>query len=87
MHQQLAQQYDLGSRKPNIQVWNVDLRGDPSLTLRHFVHDRRPLHESLDAVLDHIASLWGFTVCLERQNADGSIELVATKQVDRRLRD
>ncbi len=86
LRQQLAQQYDLGSREPNIQVWNVDLRGDRSLTLRHFVHDRRPLHEGLDAVLDHIASLWGFTVCLERQNADGSIELVSAKQIDRRLR-
>jgi len=86
LRQQLAQQYDLGSREPNIQVWNVDLRGDRSLTLRHFVHDRRPLHDSLDAVLDHIASLWGFTVRLERQNADGSIELVSAKQIDRRLR-
>jgi spore cortex formation protein SpoVR/YcgB (stage V sporulation) len=86
LRQQLAQQYDLGSREPNIQVWNVDLRGDRSLTLRHFVHDRRPLHDSLDAVLDHIASLWGFTVRLERQNADGSIEPVSAKQVERRLR-
>jgi spore cortex formation protein SpoVR/YcgB (stage V sporulation) len=86
LRQQLAQQYDLGSREPNIQVWNVDLRGDRSLTLRHFVHDRRPLHDSLDAVLDHIASLWGFTVRLERQNVDGSIELVSAKQIDRRLR-
>ncbi len=86
LRQQLAQQYDLGSREPNIQVWNVDLRGDRSLTLRHFVHDRRPLNDSLDAVLNHIASLWGFTVRLERQNADGSIEQITEKLVDRRLR-
>jgi stage V sporulation protein R len=26
----LSQQYDLGSREPNIQVWNVNLRGDRS---------------------------------------------------------
>lgn len=83
LRQQLAQQYDLGSREPNIQVWNVDLRGDRALTLRHFVNDRRPLHDSLDAVLEHIASLWGFTVRLERQNADGSIELVSAKQIER----
>ncbi len=31
----LSEQYNLGSREPNIQVWNVDLRGDRSLTLRH----------------------------------------------------
>ena len=32
-----------GQQRPNIQVWNVDLRGDRSLTLRHFAHQRRPL--------------------------------------------
>ena len=31
----LADQYNLGSREPNIQIYNVDLRGDRSLTLRH----------------------------------------------------
>ena len=86
LRRQLAQQYDLGNREPDIQVWNVDLRGDRSLTLRHFVHDRRPLHENLDAVLDHVASLWGFTVRLERQGADGVISLIGEKQVERRLR-
>ena len=42
----LARQYDLGSREPNIQVWNVNLRGDRSLTLRHFQHNDRPLHDT-----------------------------------------
>jgi hypothetical protein len=32
----LADQYNLGSQEPNIQVWNVDLRGDRALTLRYF---------------------------------------------------
>ena len=86
LRRQLSEQYDLGSREPNIQVWNVDLRGDRSLTLRHFVHDRRPLHENLDAVLDNVASLWGFTVRLERQGTDGSISLIGEKHVERRLR-
>ena len=86
LRRQLAHQYDLGNREPDIQVWNVDLRGDRSLTLRHFVHDRRPLHENLDAVLDNVASLWGFTVRLERQGADGSISLIGEKHVERRLR-
>ena len=39
----LSHQYDLGSREPNIQVWNVNLRGDRSLTLRHTQHNDRPL--------------------------------------------
>lgn len=84
LRRQLAQQYDLGSREPDIQVWNVDLRGDRSLTLRHFVHQRRALHDSFDAVLGHVATLWGFTVRLERQDADGGVTLVKEKMVDRR---
>ena len=46
MRELLSQQYDLGSREPNIQVWNVNLRGDRSLTLRHFQHKDRPLADS-----------------------------------------
>lgn len=84
LRHQLAEQYDLGSREPNIQIWNVDLRGDRSLTLRHFVHQRRPLNEAYATVLDHMAHLWGFTVRLERQNADGGIELVAERQSEKR---
>lgn len=76
LRQQLSEQYDLGNREPNIQVWNVALRGDRSLTLRHFAHQRRPLGDSSSTVLRHMATLWGFTVRLERQNADGSVSLI-----------
>ncbi|MDR7378077.1 spore cortex formation protein SpoVR/YcgB (stage V sporulation) [Rhodoferax ferrireducens] len=86
LRQQLSEQYDLGHREPNIQVWNVDLRGDRSLTLRHFAHQRRPLGESSTTVLKHMATLWGFNVRLERQNADGSVSLVAEHQSEKRRR-
>ncbi len=69
----LSRQYDLGSREPNIQVWNVNLRGDRSLTLRHFQHNDRPLHESGQEVLKHVARLWGFGVHLESANAKGDV--------------
>ncbi|KDB50550.1 SpoVR family protein [Sphaerotilus natans subsp. natans DSM 6575] len=69
----LSQQYDLGSREPNIQVWNVNLRGDRSLTLRHFQHKDRPLADSASEVLKHVARLWGFAVHLESVNAKGDI--------------
>jgi spore cortex formation protein SpoVR/YcgB (stage V sporulation) len=84
LRHQLAEQYDLGSREPNIQVWNVDLRGDRSLTLRHFAHQRRPLNDAYATVLDHMAHLWGFTVRLERQNDQGDIELLAERQSEKR---
>lgn len=84
LRRQLSEQYDLGSREPNIQVWNVDLRGDRSLTLRHFSHQRRTLHTNFNAVVEQLANLWGFSVHLERQNADGSVETICEKKTERR---
>jgi len=73
VRESLARQYDLGSREPNIQVWNVNLRGDRSLTLRHFQHNDRPLHDTAQEVLKHVARLWGFGVQMESVNAKGDI--------------
>jgi stage V sporulation protein R len=73
VRESLARQYDLGSREPNIQVWNVNLRGDRSLTLRHFQHNDRPLHDTAQEVLRHVARLWGFGVQLESVNAAGDV--------------
>ncbi|MBI5269990.1 MAG: SpoVR family protein, partial [Burkholderiales bacterium] len=69
----LSRQYDLGAREPNIQVWNVNLRGDRSLTLRHTQHNDRPLDESAHEVLKHVARLWGFGVQMESVNARGDV--------------
>jgi len=52
----LAEQYNLGNREPNIQVYDVNRRGDRSLTLRHSQHNRRGLGESTEEVLTHIES-------------------------------
>jgi spore cortex formation protein SpoVR/YcgB (stage V sporulation) len=71
----LSDQYNLGAREPNVQVWNVDMRGDRSLTLRHTPYLRRPLDTSADEVLRHVARLWGFTVRLETVGEDGMVEL------------
>ena len=73
VRESLSRQYDLGSRAPNIQVWNVNLRGDRSLTLRHFQHNERPLHDTATEVLKHVARLWGFGVQLESVNAKGDV--------------
>ena len=74
IRQILADQYNLGSREPNIQVYNVDRRGDRSLTLRHSQYNRRPLNEDTDEVLKHLGRLWGFDVRLETVKDDGSVE-------------
>jgi stage V sporulation protein R len=69
----LSHQYDLGSREPNIPVWNVNLRGDRSLTLRHTQHNDRPLHDNAQEVLKHVGRLWGFGVQLESVNGKGDV--------------
>ena len=71
VRESLSRQYDLSTREPNIQVWNVNLRGDRSLTLRHFQDNDRPLHDSASEVLKHVAQLWSFGVNLEGVNSDG----------------
>lgn len=76
LRQRLADQYNLGSREPNIQVYNVDIRGDRSLTLRHFRYNRRPLGDSLDEMLKHIRRLWGFEVRMEAVDEHGRVQLV-----------
>ena len=65
----LSRQYDLGTREPNIQVWNVNRRGDRTLTLRHTQYQNRPLGESVQEVLRHVARLWGFGVDLDSVNS------------------
>ena len=73
IRQALADQYNLGSREPNIQIYNVNRRGDRSLTLRHTQYNRRPLGASTDEVVRHIARLWGFTVRLEAVGQDEKV--------------
>jgi stage V sporulation protein R len=75
VRQAMVEQYNLGSREPNLQVYNVDLRGDRSLTLRHIQHNRKPLSDSADEVLKHLTRLWGFTVRIDSIKEDGSREL------------
>jgi stage V sporulation protein R len=71
----LSQQYDLGTREPNIQVWNVNLRGDRTLLLRHTQFQDRPLGESTQEVLKHTARLWGFGVRLESVNSKDEVTM------------
>jgi stage V sporulation protein R len=73
LREALSHQYDLGSREPNIQVWSVNLRGDRSLTLRHTQHNARPLADSAQEVLKHVARLWGFDAHMESVDARGEV--------------
>ena len=57
-------QYNLSSREPNIQVYEVDIRGDRSLTLYHQQSNRNPLNDVTEEVLKHLYRLWKFDVHL-----------------------
>jgi spore cortex formation protein SpoVR/YcgB (stage V sporulation) len=76
IREKLSAQYNLSNLEPNIQVYNVDVRGDRSLTLRFVPHNGVPLAGSRHEVLKHLHRLWGFDVRLEQENADGSVATI-----------
>ncbi|TAK90065.1 MAG: SpoVR family protein [Burkholderiaceae bacterium] len=80
----LAAQYNVSNREPNIQVYNVDVRGDRSLTLRHYVFNRRPLNKNTDEVLKHVARLWKFDVRMECVDEDGDVAATYECRYDKR---
>jgi spore cortex formation protein SpoVR/YcgB (stage V sporulation) len=85
IREKLASQYNLSNLEPNIQVWNVDVRGDRSLTLQHVPHNRIPLDSSSEEVLKHLHRLWGFDVILEEVKETGRREIIGAcpKRVDK----
>lgn len=68
----LAEQYTLSNHEPNIQVYNVDIYGDRSLTLKHYMHNNKPLAETdTFEVLKHLHTLWGFDIYLISETPEG----------------
>jgi spore cortex formation protein SpoVR/YcgB (stage V sporulation) len=65
VREQLAGQYNLGNREPNVQVIDIDMRGDRAMYLQHIQHNRRPLDRNTDDVMKHLHRLWGFDVHLQ----------------------
>ena len=71
LRRSLARSYDLGAIEPDIQVVDVDLRGDRKLRLQHTMRDGVPLAErSRDEVLKHVRRLWGYEVTLAAVDRD-----------------
>ncbi len=69
----LADSYDIGSVEPDIQVVDVDLRGDRELILRHTVrHGVTLAAAGREPVLRHIRRLWGYDVRLEERPPDAN---------------
>jgi stage V sporulation protein R len=79
----LSEQQNFNNRMPNIQVTEVDVWGDRSITLTHQYTNRRAL-ESVEALktLEHFKTLWGYTVHLE--SVDATNKVIHTYTADAR---
>ena len=73
IREELASQYRIGDREPNIQITKIDIRGDRSMTLQHLQHNRKPLGDDTQEVLKHLHQLWGFDIHLDSLQ-DGEIQ-------------
>jgi len=76
IREKLSAQYNLSNLEPDIQVYNVDVRGDRSLTLRYTPQKGIPLAESKDEVMRHLHRLWKFDVRLEQDNGNGDTSII-----------
>ncbi|GIU50914.1 SpoVR family protein [Shewanella sairae] len=65
IREKLSQQYNLSNLEPNIQVQNVEVSGDRSISLRYIPNQRIPLADTCHEVVKHLHRLWGFDVRLE----------------------
>ena len=81
LRETLARQYDLSMREPNIQITNVDVEGDRSITLRHTQQDGMPLTSDTFEVLKHLHLLWGFDVHLESWDGDKMLKRMSCPSV------
>ncbi|GAB4392893.1 MAG: SpoVR family protein [Gammaproteobacteria bacterium] len=73
IRQILSDQYNLSNIDPNIQIYNADINGNRSLTLRHYLHNNKPLSNDSEQVLKYLHSLWGFDIKLEVVDPSGKV--------------
>ena len=84
IREELSGNYNLGNLEPSIQVYNVNVRGDRSLTLRHDMHQGRPLdNDNAAEVVRHLQQLWGFDVILESVADDQVVNRIAHSELSR----
>src|SRR5690606_23874529 len=79
VRQKLAQSYDIALTEPDIEVIDVDLRGNRHLRLRHATRNGVPLlAKQRDAVLAHVRKLWGYDVSIVAVDRDGDTPISFT---------
>lgn len=79
---QLAEQYNIHNLMPTIEVVDVDVRGDRTLTLQHQAQTGTQLDvKSARETLQHIQHIWDFDVKLISKNEHG--ELIGSTSIER----
>ena len=69
----LAGMYNLSNIEPDIQIADVNMTGDRTLTLRHTMLRDIPLSKTnTEEVLKHLSRLWGYPIVLKSVSYDGS---------------
>ena len=70
----LAGQYDLSRSVPQIEIVNVDWKGDRWLYLEHRTKNNQRLdYDNMKKTVGHIHKLWGFTVKMEYKDLEGNL--------------
>lgn len=81
----LAATYDLSASVPQISPVHYDDFNDRTLTLKHSMYNRRPLHEGeTNEVLRHVYQLWQHPIVLATVDGNDSIESVLACPRDHR---
>lgn len=67
----LSSQYDISQYRPELYVYNVDLKGDRKLYIRHEMKNKMGLkRKSAEKVLYHLKYLWGYDVSIQSYDGD-----------------
>jgi spore cortex formation protein SpoVR/YcgB (stage V sporulation) len=81
----LAESYNLSLQEPDIQVIDVNMRGDRTLYLRHHCKNGVVLYkQTRDEVLKHLKLLWGYEVVLSGidQNNNNELYCATTRRME-----
>ncbi|MDJ0949858.1 MAG: SpoVR family protein [Alphaproteobacteria bacterium] len=88
VRESLARSYDIGLIEPDVQVVDVDLKGDRMLKLRHNIRDGVPLaRRNRDEVMRHVRHLWGYDVLLTGADSESGEKRYELSTADKKEKD
>lgn len=64
IRESLSKQYNLSYNEPDIQIYDIHLEGDRTLTLHYYQYHKIPLDKQAQEVLKHLHTLWKFPIKL-----------------------